>query len=60
MAYSITKQGDSIVNYVLELVADTVADIETLPTDIPQGSSCLVIENSSVYMLGSDGVWREL
>ena len=60
MAYSITKQGDSVQNYVLELAADTRADIELLPTDCQVGSTCIVIADSSVWMLGSDGNWHEL
>ena len=60
MAYSIVKQGDTIQNYVLEFSCDYVSDIENLPTDCMPGSTCLVIENSSVYRLGSDGIWHEI
>lgn len=46
---------------VVEITADTVNDIDELPTTgISAGSTCFVIENSSVYMLGNDEVWHEI
>lgn len=58
--YSIIQQGDTVQTYVMEVVVDTRAEIDTLPTDWAAGSSCLVIEDSSVFMLGNDGHWHEL
>lgn len=60
MAVSIYKNGDNTQSALVELVADTVTDIDSLDTSYHPGSTCLVTENSSVYMLSPDGVWREL
>ena len=60
MAYKITVNGNNIQSSVVEIIADTVADVADLPTDVGVGSDCIVLENSSVYMLGKDSVWHEL
>lgn len=49
-----------------EFVCDTRADVDNLPTQFtdkdkcPTGSTALVISDSSVWMLNSEGVWKEL
>lgn len=58
--YSIKQQGDTVQTYVNEAVADTRADIASLPTTWAVGSTCLVIEDSSVWILGNDLIWHEL
>ena len=58
--YSIIRQGDTDENGILQYCCDKVSDIKNLPTIDNQGSVCIVIENSSVYMLGSDKQWHEL
>lgn len=59
--YNIKQQGDTVQNGIIEFVADTRADIDNVPTDIGQmGSTCLVIEDSSVWILDSDKKWHEL
>lgn len=60
MASMIYKNGDTTQSALVELVADTVADIDSLDTSYFPGSTCLVTENSSVYILGPDKVWHEL
>ena len=45
--YSIKQQGETVQTYVIEAVADTRADIASLPTTWAVGSTCLVIEDSS-------------
>ena len=60
MASKVYKNGDNTQSGLVELVADTVADIDSLGTSYYPGSTCLVTENSSVYMLSPDGQWREL
>ena len=45
---------------VVELVADTRADVTQLPTKHAAGSTCLVIEDSSVWMLDSQETWKEI
>lgn len=58
--YSIKQQGDTVQSYVIEAVTDTCADIASLPTTWAVGSTCLVIEDSSVWILGNDLIWHEL
>lgn len=58
--YGIKQQGDTVQNGVIEAVADNLADIQTLPTKWSIGSTCLVIEDSSVWILGSDRIWHKL
>ena len=58
--YSIKQQGDTVQSYVIEAVADTRADIASLPTTWAVGSTCLIIEDSSVWILGNDLIWHEL
>lgn len=60
MAYSSYQNSDNIVPYYVALVADYLSDVETLPTEVAPGSTCLVIEDSSIWMLGVDGKWHEL
>lgn len=60
MAYSVTKNGESISSSVIEIIADTNADIESLPTNVGAGSSCLVLNTGAVYILGNDKVWHEV
>ena len=60
MAYKIMKNGDNTQSAIVELVVDTLAEIEDLPTTFGAGSDAVVIENSSVWMLGCDKVWHEL
>ena len=48
-----------------ELYCDTTSDVNDLPQfaqdwDLQMGSSCLCIQDSSVYMLKSDGNWKKL
>lgn len=58
--YSIKQQGDTVQTYVIEAVADTRADIASLPTTWAVGRAGLVIEDSSVWILGNDLIWHEL
>lgn len=60
MAYSIIQQGDTVQTYMIEAMCDLRDDVQTLPTSWASGSSCLVIEDSSVWMLGLDKQWHEL
>lgn len=60
MAYSSYQNSDNIVPYYQAFVADKIVDIETMPTEIAPGSTCLVIENSSLWILGNDYKWHEI
>lgn len=63
---NVVAQRGEVEAYVMELIADKVSDVaETLETQYnlktcAAGSTCIVIENSSVWMLGNDGHWHEL
>lgn len=58
--YSIIQQGNAVNTYILSLVVDLKSDVSNLPTDIETGSTCICLENSSVWMLGNDKVWHEI
>ena len=63
--YKVTANGEDIQQNVVEIVADYLTDIDDLQAETATayygaGSSCIVIENSSVWMLGNDKVWHEL
>ena len=53
-------QGGNVQYNVVELIIDTAAEIIDLPTNVAPGSTCFVIENSTVYMLNGNGEWKEL
>ena len=58
--YTIIQQGDTVEPYVMEVMVDTEADVQNLPTEWKSGSSCLVLANSSVWMLGNDKKWHKI
>lgn len=52
-------------NGVTELQADTVEDKQkllngTVTYDVGSGSTCIVVDDSSVLMCKTDGTWKEL
>ena len=55
----ISQSGVTSYN-VVEFVVDTRADVAQLPTKHAAGSTCLVIEDSSVWMLDSQETWKEI
>lgn len=62
MGLTIIKNGDNTASSVVELYVDTLAEINALPTDDTYGigSDALCLEDSSVWILGTDKVWHEL
>ena len=60
MAYQIISNGSNMASSVVELVVDTLADMNDVPTTFGIGSDAIVLEDSSVYMLGNDHKWHEL
>ena len=59
--YVVVQQGDSVVAYNMEIQCDTREDLEALPEDkFYPGSTCLVLEDSTVFRLGRDNIWHEL
>lgn len=60
MAYRLIANGEDIQSGVVELVVDARSEIATLPTDYNPGSDAIVLEDSSVWMLGNDKEWHEI
>ncbi len=70
MAFSVYRNSDITAAYVTEIVADKLSDIDetnseydaenAVSTDFTPGSTCIVIEDSSVWMLGNDKKWHEI
>lgn len=60
MSYEVIKNSDNTQPYVVEIVLDTRAELTDLPTNFGIGSDCIVLEDSSVHMLGNDRTWHEL
>lgn len=58
--YKVIKNGDNTASNVVEITADLISDVNDLPTNYGVGSSCIVLENSSVWMLGNDKQWHQL
>lgn len=60
--YSITAQSGNISSYVIEFQVDKLEDIATLPKSptCASGSSCLCLEDVSVWKLGDDNEWHEI
>ena len=74
--YDDASPGGNTSRRVIDFIADTDSDIDDLPTSITEGkpqendttlhkcvekgSSCLVIESSSLYMLNSDDQWVQM
>ena len=63
MAYKLIKREYGVYTNAdrCEFVADSVADIETLPS-CSAGSTCICTEeeNTGIYMLGADDAWHKL
>ena len=58
--FSIVRQGDTDQYNIVSMIADTKADIASLPTTHDAGSTCFVIEDSSVVMLNTNKEWKEI
>ena len=58
--FRIYKQNDNTQPYVTEYVADTIADVNELPTDVDPGSVCIVTEGTKVFMLNASREWVEI
>lgn len=58
--YRITTNGQNVASDIAEIIIDTVADLENVPTDFGSGSSLLCLEDSSVYVLGIDKEWHKI
>ena len=59
--YYVTRSADKTQPYVTEVVVDTVADVEGVPTaTFAPGSTIIVLEDASVYMLNTSKEWKKL
>ena len=58
--YNIIRQGDADQNNILQYCCDTREDLAKLPTGDGAGSTCIVIEDSSVHILNSEGQGKEI
>lgn len=58
--YKITKQGDTNQYNLVEYVCDLLTDVQDLPTTVAPGSTAIIIENTSVWMLSPEKIWKEL
>lgn len=60
----ITRNGNVSNSYVVEILADSDADIANLPTKasagIEAGSTCIVVATSEVYILNNQDEWVKL
>jgi len=58
MAFLKTQSNRNDYNYK-EYVIDTLDELETVPTDAAPGSVCLIINDKKVYMMNTQGEWKE-
>ena len=58
--YNITRQGNTDQYNLMSYMCDNRADIEKLPTHCGIGSTCIVIDDLSVWMLATDNAWTDL
>lgn len=55
--YSLISHKGVYNEAVREYIVDLETDISELPTDVPAGSKCFVIDNSVTYMLNHRKQW---
>jgi hypothetical protein len=55
--HSIIRQNDKQQYGVMEYIVDEESEVSTLPTTASPGSTCLVIETSTTYMLNNKKQW---
>lgn len=59
--YTATMQGNKVMPYVNELVADTLDDLEKINVStLAPGSICIIIDSSQVFMLNTQREWVQL
>ena len=60
MSFKIAKKGNDANPNQTDFICDERSDIDILPTNISWGSTAFVIDDSSVWMLNSKGIWKEI
>lgn len=62
--FRVYKNGTEVDSKVVEYIADTIEDVDDLPTNIGSGSTCIVIQGpdggAAVFMLGNDSEWHQI
>lgn len=59
---NIIKQSGRDSAYITEFVIDKIEDVANLPIypNVSKGSSALVLEDSSVYILSGGNEWKKI
>lgn len=60
MAITVSKAFDKNNPDYREFICDDESDVANLPTDCAAGSSAMVIEPFSLYIINSRGEWRKI
>lgn len=60
MAIALTGNRNNTLYGVNSYVADDETDIKDLPVDVQPGSTCIVVNPTSVYMLNTKQEWVKL
>ena len=60
MGFQIYMNDNDYPGYHVEIVVDSRDEIEEVPTTYAPGSSCLVTEDSSVWILNTQKEWIEI
>lgn len=58
--FSVTANGDHVSPNKVEITADLLSDLNDISTTYDVGSVCIVLQDSSVWMLGNDKTWHEM
>lgn len=57
---NMTKRDGKEVSGVIEVMVDTLADVEHLPLTCLPGSTALVLSTSDVYIFNGQGKWVKI
>lgn len=60
MAIALTSNRNNTSYGINSYVADDETDIKDLPVDVQPGSTCIVVNPTSVYMLNTKQEWVKL
>lgn len=53
----IFKLNNGAGEYIITFLADTIADIDEIQTDVAIGSKIICLENKAHYILSTDRIW---
>lgn len=57
---NVTSTSGHVTYGLKEFIVDTRSEIDSLPIDSVPGSSCLVLEDFSIWLMNSNNQWIEL